>query len=239
MGDVADAILGAADTARIGVTLTFMNGGAPENAFLNDVAVEILGYTRDELLARPPMMNLDPADVPRLAAMAAKRLRGEETPPKFETVVIQSTGRRVPIDVSVSHVVIEGRAAVVAFFVDISKRKEAEAALRDSEERFRTLIERAPDGIAITRDARYVFVNPAALKLLGYAKSEDLVGRSAYEPFEREGFETMRARAAAMLASGARFTPYEYGADRRSESRRRTPARRARRAGGARVGSSA
>lgn len=54
---------------------------------------------------------------------------------------------------------------------------DAEEALRRSEARFRSLIENAPDGIAITRWPEIVFVNPAAARMLGFRDPQQAIGR--------------------------------------------------------------
>ncbi len=63
---------------------------------------------------------------------------------------------------------------------DISGRKKAEQALRESEERFRNLTEAAFEGIVITENGRIIDINDQALKFLGYERSE-VIGRDAVE----------------------------------------------------------
>lgn len=64
---------------------------------------------------------------------------------------------------------------------EIREREEAEARLRESEERYRRLVEQFPEAIVIHRDDRYVFVNDAAVALLGGSCPEDILGRSVYD----------------------------------------------------------
>jgi PAS domain S-box-containing protein len=71
------------------------------------------------------------------------------------------------------------RIAIIAR--DITEKKRAEAALRESEQAFRRLVERTFDAIAIHKERKIVFLNESAAKILGAARPEDLIGRSIFE----------------------------------------------------------
>jgi PAS domain S-box-containing protein len=82
---------------------------------------------------------------------------------------------------------------------DITVRKEAEAALRGSEERYRALVECSPLAVLVNRDQRVTFVNPAAVALWGATGPEQLLGKSAFELFHRDCHETIAARMRCLL----------------------------------------
>ncbi|MDX9845654.1 MAG: PAS domain S-box protein [Tenuifilaceae bacterium] len=95
---------------------------------------------------------------------------------------------------------IEFRLAVsgtinVIIFTDITERKLAEVALRESEERFRGLYENATVGIyRTTPDGQILMANPALLKMIGYDSFEELsqrdLSQEGYEPeYPREEFQ--------------------------------------------------
>lgn len=86
----------------------------------------------------------------------------------------------------------KGQRAVLSLGRDITGRKEAEAALRSSESRFRTIFEIAPDCIYLKdRDLKYADVNPAVTKLLGVPR-EDVIGKRAESFFGEEAARQIR-----------------------------------------------
>src|SRR4051794_7858144 len=60
---------------------------------------------------------------------------------------------------------------------DVTDRARAEAALRESEERYRRLVEHSPQAITVQQEGRFVYLNPAAVRLLGAGSEAELLGR--------------------------------------------------------------
>src|SRR4029453_16716152 len=108
-----------------------------------------------------------------------------------------------------------GKPAVVVFFRDISKRRNAVAALERSEERLRRLIEQAPDAIWINDGRRLLFANPATARMLDYPTVGEvlaLVPTAILPPDDRAA---MRDRSIEMMRSGDSLPPREYRVRRR------------------------
>jgi PAS domain S-box-containing protein len=89
-------------------------------------------------------------------------------------------------------IILHGRRCSVGFFMDVTDRKLAEEALRESESIHRNLIERMLDGVyKSTPDGKFIDVNPALVKMLGYDSKEELLAidikkQLYFEPADRE-----------------------------------------------------
>ena len=92
---------------------------------------------------------------------------------------------------------------------DITAVHRAEVDLRRSEQSFRTLIEQAPDAIAVHRDGRFVYVNPAMVRLLGCDSHAELIGQPVSAVIHSDGREVDAEEIRSMVGSGTLAPPRE------------------------------
>ncbi len=86
---------------------------------------------------------------------------------------------------------------------DISSQKAAEQALKDSEERYRLLVDMSPDGICLHSDGKVVFVNAAGAKILGASSPEALIGSSVCSHVDRNSWTLANEQMKAQLGTTA------------------------------------
>ncbi len=86
-------------------------------------------------------------------------------------------------------------------------RQRMEAAVRESEERYRRLVEMSPDGIAVVVDGKYAFVNPAGVRLLSAARPEQLIGKRALDVVHPDFHAIVRDRT-RQLEAGSDSVPW-------------------------------
>ncbi len=159
----------------------------------NAGAERIFGYTVAEAIGKSAGFNLAPGRQSHLARNTAVILRGEATAP-HESQRVTKDGR--VIDVRTSHSPIrDGTGAIVGASLilhDITALKQAEATVRENEERFRAAFEQAGVGMALRgidpRDSRFLRVNQKFCDILGYTQEEllKLTSLDITLPEERE-----------------------------------------------------
>ncbi|MEO5863837.1 MAG: PAS domain S-box protein [Nitrospiraceae bacterium] len=143
---------------------------------VNDAACRLLEYTREELTAMT-VHDIDPNFPPEVwpAHWAELKEKGSLT---FESRHWSRTGRVLDTEVTVNYLQYEGKEYNCAIMRDIGERKRTDAALRQSEERFRKLVEEAPLGMTVLDEqGRYVKVNRAFCNLVGY-REDELLGQT-------------------------------------------------------------
>lgn len=98
----------------------------------------------------------------------------------------------------------------VGTLADITERRRTVAALQESEERYRALIEAGPDAVLVHRQGEIILANHAAGTLFGAADPQRLLGRSVFELMMPESLELARARLGELRDAGDRVDPAEF-----------------------------
>ncbi len=148
--------------------------------YWNVASEQLYGYTAEEAIGRNLLDLIIPAEMSEgvRQAMALMAATGEPIPAS-EILLRRKDGSRVPV--FSSHSIVQNTRGAPEMFcvdIDLTARKQAEAALRASEEQFRSYIEHSPMGVFLADEAGYyVGVNQAAARTTGYAEAELLTMR--------------------------------------------------------------
>ncbi|MGO9414985.1 MAG: PAS domain S-box protein [Syntrophobacteraceae bacterium] len=145
--------------------------------FANPSICHMLGYTENELLDLG-VEDIHPKDSLKLVFSALEsQLKLSSSLP-----CLRKDGTVFFADIAGTFTSIHGRKLAVGFFSDVTERKLAEDALRESEERFSRFFRASPVGTSISRlcDGQFTDVNDAFLGLLGYTR-EEVIGKNALE----------------------------------------------------------
>jgi PAS domain S-box-containing protein len=209
------AFLEAASAARIGMSVVTLEPGDSRIVYMTDVGAEILGHSKETLLNLPAASFLTPASREEQSARPPPAAQPGGGGRSFELTIATADGREVPLELSTAEISLRGRPALVVFFRDISARRNAIAAQRKSEERFRKLIEMAPDAIWINDGQRLVYANSATVRLLGYDNVEQVLALDPRKFVHPDDQLAMRERSSQMSASGDPMAPREYRVLRR------------------------
>jgi len=176
----------------------------------NEAYLQLTGYSHEELAAMSSLLQLAPeADRAALTAKYAARLAGADAPVHYQTTLIAKDGHRVEVEVAIHNLSTEGRHRMLVLVRDISERKRAELAERESEIRFRTLFEQAQAGMSFAGlDGAIVSVNPAYCELLGYT-ADEMRGRSIFDVTHPDDVDATREAQRKMMAGEASDVRFE------------------------------
>jgi len=149
----------------------FIQKGA-KISFANQRLHQMLGYGRDELLNTDPWLIYHPDYQGLIRERIHAGGLGDDLPSHYEVKLQRKDGSWFYGEINAQPIRFEGEAGEQVWVRDITERKQAEAALRESEEKYRLLVENANDAIFIIQDEIIKFPNPKTVDLLGYSPDE-------------------------------------------------------------------
>jgi PAS domain S-box-containing protein len=141
---------------------------------INPACSQITGYTIDELIGQPFSILFRPETLPKINQQFITVAFNAETISQYETAIIRQDGSQAIITFSMAPMLEEEEiVSVVCTAKDITVRKQTEKALRESEERFRSLVEQAVDAIFVhDLEGHFIDVNHKACESVGYSREE-------------------------------------------------------------------
>ncbi|MBI3765166.1 MAG: PAS domain S-box protein, partial [Ignavibacteriales bacterium] len=143
---------------------------------VNDAAVNHYGYSRDEFLAMTIKDIRPPEDIPALVQNLQRSTADLEKASQWRHH--KKDGTFIDVEITSHTLRFSGRPARLVAVNDVTERKRAEEALRQSEDRYRRLVESSPVAIIIHTEGKIVYANGEAAKLLAAQTPNELIGKS-------------------------------------------------------------
>ena len=195
------------DTSPVGIAISEPDGSILE---ANDALIAILGVTRAEMQKVPlDWRRYTPAEFLHRDIAHMEELHRGDLPPPFEKEFIREDGSR-------AHVLIVGRLIpgegkrMVAFALDITERKRAEASLRSTEKRLSRIFETNLLGVLyFDVNGNVQDANDEFLRIVGYGREDLREGRLDWSRMTPPEFHAQDARAVAELRRIGAHAPIE------------------------------
>jgi len=164
------------DSIGVGITVTDLAGNIVD---VNETILHMKGFSREDVIGRYGLDFVAERDRARAADAMMDFLKGqEEKTPTWEFALLTKDGSEIPCEASAT-LLRDSSGNIVGFISierDITERKRAEKALRESEDRYRTLVETMNDGLAAQDiDGIFTYVNDRLCEMLGFSRDE-LIG---------------------------------------------------------------
>ena len=208
--ELGRGLLDAVERAGLGLTIIRIRGTTLERVYSNRTFCDLAGYSADELSRVPPTALVAAPERARIEEMRQAFHRDGRHPATIETELRRKDGTSIPVEVSMGNVPTADGTLTYSFVRDIRERHRVATALRESEQRFRTVAEASADSITVIADGRFLYANPAAATVLGFDTPEELMARPLGQLLiDPEEMRDMGERIGRIMR-GERLMPREY-----------------------------
>ena len=186
----------------------------------NNTALDTLGYSRSEIRDMKFESLLSADQLPKAKHRVEELLKTGQQSETDEFRLLTKKNELIFVETKAALIYRDGRAfAVLGIGRNITERKKAEEALRESEERYRAMVENSPNLIGILQDGILKYVNSVAVLNLGWTY-EELVSAS-FDPIENVVSEKSRSvlkESITRRLRGERIAPYEISLTKKDGS---------------------
>ena len=196
----------------------------------NKSAERLFGYTAEEAVGKHITLIIPRERWNEEDSIIARLRRGERVD-HFETIRRRKDGSTIELSLTISPVRDSTGRIIGASKVarDITQQKRAERALRESEERFRAIVETTPECVTlVARDGSLLQMNSSGLRMIGASCLEAVAGKSIYEriaPEDRDRFRIFNERVCAGEKSTLEFDIVTLDGQRRHMETHAAPLR--------------
>jgi len=152
-----------------------------KHKFVNPKMVEVTGYSEEELMSGPFLGFIHPDDREMVVDRYQRRLEGEELPHVYPLRIVDKSGNTKWVQINAAKFNWNGRSVTLSLLVDITERKKAEEALKNSAREWHATFDAIGDAVFLTDlKGKILRCNEAMAKFLGKSFRE-IVGRTCWE----------------------------------------------------------
>jgi len=188
-----------AEAAPVGIVINQDD----RTVYANPESLRIFGLTKEQLEAVHFAEPFAAEFRNKVAELGLAQQRGEETERDFEVRLISQTGDERWALMRGEHIEYRGKPAMLGIGIDITAQKRAAVALRDSEAKYRRIVENLFDAIVVwDTTGRISYVTPSFERILGYA-SEEVIGRSVLELLPESQIDVYQERLHQLISGQA------------------------------------
>jgi PAS domain S-box-containing protein len=191
------------DSAKDGIIMLDADGNV---RFWNPAAEEQIGYPADEIMGRNfqevVVSARHSAEHRNSFASWQETALGNSVGKTLELSVIHKNGREIPVELSLSNSIISNQQYTIGIVRDITERNRAEDALRESEERYRIIMESVGLGVSLIDVNHKIIMANSFFANLFKKPAADFVGRYCFMEFEKRAAICPHCPGVLTMASG-------------------------------------
>ncbi len=177
---------------------------------VNRTELQMLGYTEEEMIGQYIWNFVTDEEsskqrvLNKLSGSLSQRLESER-------FFLRKDHTRIPV-LTEDRLLRDAHGKIVGIrtiIQNLTERKQAEEAQKESEERYQRLIEFSPDAIGVYSNDKFMYVNPAAIKLLGAKDASELIGRPFLDVVHPDYKEIVHQQITAAMEKGKALSSME------------------------------
>ena len=176
-------------------------------AFLKDEAFRyiMVNKANQEFFGKPEIEIIGKTDFELMPPGAAERCRLSDVEALDRDGIVvaeEEVGERIFETKKFAVALGNGQIGLGGLIREVTERKRAEQALRESEERYRTIVDLSPMGIFVMVDKCFVYANESFLNILGVTKDTDVIGKPTFNYLHPDCHEIVEEHIATIMETG-------------------------------------
>ena len=165
-----------------------------QHIYVNRKFLEIFGYnTPEDIIGKPTYVTVHPDDREMVTDRGPKRQKGEPIPSRYEFKGIRKDGTLIYVEISAAAIIYRGEPCTLAYFRDVTERKQAADALERAYLLLEAIIEQSPVPMLVISSPDLVvrYRNQAVTEILGVLDEPSYVGLNLHEVQKRKTWQDL------------------------------------------------